>query len=113
MEKLKIVYKAIDDKMGLDIKIIDFRNFSPLFDYFVIASAASFRNAKAIVENVIDEISKEYSDDLKVEYTNDSKWLLVRMQDIVVHIFVGDERQNYNLEKLWKDLPLIETEEWR
>ena len=104
---LKIAYKAMDDKQATDLVVLDFRGHSPFVDYFIIGSARNQRMAKAIIENIEEEAEKNgYS--VKHSYvSNDSKWLLVDLNEVVCHIFLEDERQLYNLEGLWKDLPIV------
>ena len=104
---LKLVYKAMDDKLAEDLVIIDFRKQSPFLDYFVIGTARNQRMAKSIIENV-EDIAIENGYDVKHSYTNnDSKWYLIDLGDIVCHVFYDNERELYNLEGLWKDLPIV------
>lgn len=105
---LDIAYKAMDEKQASDLVVLDFRNHSPFIDYFIIGSARNIRMAKSIIENVEEKaIENGYS--VKHSYVdNDSKWLLIDLGEIVCHVFLDDERQLYNLEGLWKDLPTIQ-----
>ena len=83
-EKVK---EWIDAKNGTEVEIIDIAEVSTLGDYFVIASGNSERQVKAIADNV--------------EY--EARWILLDYYDVIVHIFHAEERQFYNLERLWKD----------
>lgn len=104
---LKIAYDAMDDKLAEDLVVLDFRNYSPFVDYFIIGTAKNYRMAKSIVENVEDK-AIENGFNVKHIYSEDtSKWLLIDLNDVVCHIFYDDERQLYNLEGLWKDLPRV------
>lgn len=104
---LKIAYKAMDDKQASELVVLDFRNNSPFIDYFIIGTAKNQRMAKAIIENVEEEVIKN-GFKVKHAYTNnDSKWLLIDLGEIVCHVFYDNERELYNLEGLWKDLPII------
>ncbi len=103
---LEIAYKAMDDKQAVDITVIDFRKQSPFVDYFIIASARNYRMARAIIENVEEEAIKN-GFSIKHTHIDDSKWLLIDIGEVVCHVFYDDERQVYNLEGLWKDLPII------
>lgn len=103
------VYKAMDDKQAEDLVIIDFRNHSPFVDYFIIGSARNQRMAKSILENV-EEIAIKNGVEIKNTLNaKDSKWLLLDLGEIVCHIFYDGEREVYNLEGLWKDLPTIKV----
>lgn len=104
---LKIVYKAMDDKQADDLVVLDFRKQSPFVDYFIIGTARNYRMAKSIIDNVEEQtISNGF--EVKHSYVEkDSKWLLIDLGEIVCHVFYDGERQLYNLEGLWKDLPIV------
>ena len=103
---LKTAYDAMDEKLASDMVVIDFRKQSPFVDYFIIASARNFRMARSIIENVEDKaLEQGYS--VKHSYIDDSKWLLIDLGEVVCHVFYDDEREYYNLEGLWKDLPTV------
>ena len=95
MTKLECVVKAMDDKMGSHIVAIDMRDASPIFD---------------IKENIKDECEINGFEVKSIEGLRDSKWLLIDLGDIVCHIFATEERDSYNLEKLWGDMPRINLE---
>ena len=104
---LKLAYKAMDDKQADELVVLDFRQHSPFVDYFIIGSARNQRMAKAIIENV-EDIALQNGYTVKKSYVdNDSKWLLIDLGEVVCHVFYDDERQLYNLEGLWKDLPIV------
>ena len=104
---LKIAYDAMDEKLADDLVVIDFRVHSPFIDYFIIGTAKNYRMAKSIIENVEDKVL-ENGLQVKHIYNEDTtKWLLIDLDDVVCHVFYDDERQLYNLEGLWKDLPRV------
>ena len=104
---LKLAYKAMDDKQADDLVVLDFRSHSPFVDYFIIGTARNQRMAKSIIENV-EEIAESNGFEVKHSYiNNDSKWLLIDLGEVVCHVFYDGERQLYNLEGLWKDLPVV------
>ena len=109
-EFLQLVVKAADQRLAEAISVLDFRGHSPFTDYFVIASAKNERMADSIVDHVIEEAEKAGFAVRNVEGGLGSRWLLVDLYEVVLHVFVGEERQVYNLEKLWGDLPRIEVE---
>lgn len=108
MDKLECVVKAMDDKLATNIVAIDMSLSSPMFDTFVICSANNPRLMNAIKENIKDECFLNDFVVKKVEGGQGSKWILVDLGDIVCHIFDKSERESYNLEKLWGDLPRID-----
>lgn len=105
---LRTAYDAMDEKQASELVVIDFRKQSPFIDYFIIGTARNFRMAKSIVENVEDKAAEE-GYEVRHSYVDDSsKWLLVDLGEVVCHVFYDDEREYYNLEGLWKDLPIVE-----
>ena len=103
MTLLEVIVKTIEDKKGLDVAVVDFKNTSPLTDYFVICDAPSQRQVNAIAEAVEEAIIKAgYKLQFPIKQS-DSGWILIDAGDVVAHIFQTEERQHYNLEKLYKD----------
>lgn len=99
--------KLIDAKKGDDIVILDLRGISSVADYFVIASGNSDRQVVAIADHVEDELAKDgiytkYKDGMKT-----GRWVVMDYHDILVHIFHKEERDYYNLERLWNDAKKI------
>lgn len=76
---------------------------SILADYFVISTATSERQTKAIVDDLLQELHKDGIDPLHQEGATDSGWVLIDYGAVIVHIFSPDERAYYGIEKLWKD----------
>ncbi len=108
MNLLKCVYTAMDKKLAEDIVIIDFREESSFCDYFIIGTAQNHRMARSIIDHVEEEVMKCGGKIKSIEGDKESLWQLIDCYEVVVHIFVGAERDNYRLEKLWHDLPRIE-----
>lgn len=97
------------NKKGYDVRIIDLRSLTTFSDFFVICSADSDTQVKAIA----DEVDKSLRDEgikcwHKEGYTALS-WVLLDYVDVVVHIFKKEAREFYNIEKLWGDAPSIEV----
>jgi ribosome-associated protein len=92
-------------KKGFNVLVIDLRNLVSFTDYFVICSADSDTQVKAIA----DDVDKVLSDDgIKCWHKEGLKalsWVLLDYVDVVVHVFKKDSREFYNLEKLWGDAP--------
>ena len=110
MTKLECVVKAMDDKLATHITAIDMRDVSPMFDTFVLCTASNERHMQAITENIKEECAKHNFEVKSIEGLRNSKWILIDLGDIVCHIFEGSERESYNLEKLWGDMPRINVE---
>ncbi|EQF23904.1 oligomerisation domain protein [Clostridioides difficile CD160] len=106
----KIAYDAIEDKLGQDTVIINIGKVSSLCDYFIITTASSQRQVKAIADNVEDELSKLGLEPRGKEGQSTQTWVLLDYGDVMVHVFNEENRGFYNLEKLWKDAPYIDID---
>ena len=96
------------DKKATDVKILDLRKLSPICDFFVICSASVEIHAKAIADSIIENLEKKGIRAWHHEGYQASRWILLDYVDVVVHIFLNEVRDFYELEKLWGD---AETEE--
>ena len=106
----QIACKAIDDKKGQDIKIIDIHNVSVIADYFVIASGTNSNQVQAIVDNVEEQLGKAGYEAKQVEGYQTANWILMEYQDIIVHIFDEENRLFYDLERIWRDGKVLEMD---
>lgn len=106
MDNKALAWKAaevMDSKKGQDITIIDIAGTSGFADYFVNTHAPSDRLMKTIADEVEDKFA-ELGVFLKhAEGKNGSGWILMDFGDIIVNVFSGEQRERYNLEKLWSD----------
>ncbi|MGL5643016.1 MAG: ribosome silencing factor [Paraclostridium sp.] len=109
-QMVKVIYDAMDDKLGKDISIINVGAVSSLCDYFVIATAGSTRQVKAIADNVEDELTKLGIESRGKEGYETQEWILLDFGDIMVHVFNEENRAYYNLEKMWKDAPYVDVD---
>ncbi len=105
---MEIAVKAADSKHANDINVLNISEVSIMADYFVIMDASSQRQVDAIVQAVLDEMGKNNVDVGHVEGKRDSKWILIDLHDVVIHVFISEERDFYNLEKLWSDAPSVD-----
>jgi len=103
------ISSLIFSKKGYDVKIIDLRDVTTLTDFFVICSADSDTQVKAIA----DEVDKRLRDDGIKSWHKEGyralNWVLLDYVDVVVHVFKKDAREFYSLEKLWGDAPMYEA----
>ena len=107
----KEIYDAIADKLGQDISILNVGKVSSLCDYFIITSAPSQRQVKAIADSVEDAMTELGIEARGKEGRDTQNWILLDYGDVMVHIFDEENRGFYNLEKLWKDAPYVDLEE--
>jgi ribosome-associated protein len=96
---------VIVDKLGENVVILDLRNFSPLADFFVLATAGSTIHAQAIADELQMRLKPEGERPHHVEGTGGGQWVLLDYFNVVVHIFLRETRQFYGLERLWGDAP--------
>ncbi len=98
-----IAFKALDDKQGEDIRVIDISDISIIGDYFIIANGTNESQVRALVDNVEYELEKAgYSVKQREGYGN-SSWTLLDFGDIIIHVFDKENRLFYNLERIWSD----------
>lgn len=91
---------------------LDVAQLTPLADYFVVMDAKNDRQLAAIVDEITTVAHKNNFDLKNVEGKSGGKWVLIDMNDIIVHVFHYSERANYNLEKIWQDAPLVDIKDW-
>jgi len=94
----------IADKKGEDVLLLDIRDISILADYFVIGSAISERQAKAITKDIKQGMKQTFNvRPLHVEGEAASGWILMDYGSVIVHLFTPETRAYYDLEGLWRD----------
>ncbi len=102
---------AADAKGASDIQILDVSTTLGICDYFVIATATNSPMARAVVDEIERVISAEFSRKPRgVEGATERRWTLLDYGDIVVHVFMPEDREYYRIERLYADAPMID---WR
>ena len=101
-EILKTVVKAIDSKKGENIEVIKVEDLTILAEYFVIATGTSSTQVKALADEVEYKLSLEGVEPHHIEGEK-SPWVCLDFNSVVVHIFYKDQRDFYQLERLWED----------
>ena len=102
-EMAKIAFEALEDKKGENVCAIDISSVSVLADYFVIANGNSDSQVRALVENVEEKMHKAGYAAKETEGHRSGAWVLIDFGDVIVHIFDRENRQFYNLERIWND----------
>jgi len=113
---MELAVKAADEKHANDIRVLNISEVSIMADYFVIMDASSQRQVDAIVQSVLDTAGKNDIDVSHVEGNRNSEWVLIDLHDVIIHVFMSEQRGFYNLEKLWSnakdvDISSLVTEE--
>ncbi len=105
------IAQLVLDKKGYDVKILDLRKLTTMTDYFVICSADSDVQIKAMVEHIKDELIYQSVKPWHTEGEQSLNWVLMDFVDVVVHIFMPDTRDFYELERLWGDAVMTEVKD--
>ena len=100
----KKIMEILEEKKAADILALDISEISTLADYFILASAENVRQLDALEDAVEEGIRLE----LNKEGEGDSGWILMDYKDIVVHLFTKEQREFYDLEKIWSDAKKLE-----
>ncbi|GAA2732523.1 ribosome silencing factor [Pedococcus aerophilus] len=108
LELAKTAAIAADDKLATTVAGIDVSEQLALTDVFVIVSASTDRQVGAIVDAVEDSLREKGAKPIRREGERDGRWVLLDFGDIVVHVQHDEEREFYELERLWKDCPEID-----
>jgi len=97
------IVSILEEKKAKDLNIIDIREISILADYFVICSGTSTTHIKTLADEVEEKMLEAGIELLHKEGYNSARWILLDYGEVVVHIFHEEDRQFYNLERLWAD----------
>ena len=101
--RVKTAWKALDDKFGSDIIVLDIHNISTIADFFIIASGSNPSQIKAMTDEAEERLSKL---GLRLHHTEGMRamnWVLMDFGTIIIHIFDKENRSFYNLERIWSD----------
>jgi len=99
--------QAAADKLAVDIVVLDVSDQLVITDAFVIASAPNERQVQAIVDEIEDKLRLLGAKPVRREGEREGRWVLLDFVDVVVHVQHSEERTFYELERLWKDCPVI------
>jgi ribosome-associated protein len=105
IDAAEIARAAVDaaaNKKADDILLLDIRDVTSMADYFVICTASTDRQVKAVVEGIEEELKEDGVRAVQVEGQQTSGWVLVDFGDVVCHVFKPTEREYYRLEELWQ-----------
>lgn len=108
---LELAFKACDDKRAEDIIGLNVSEISGLTDYYVICHGNSDRQVQAIARELKEQAHQHHINVERMEGYNEGHWILVDLGDVVAHVFHKEERAYYNLERLYKDVEIIEFQE--
>ncbi len=111
LDIVKKIVKALDDKKGNDIQVIKIEELTIVADYFVICTA----NSNTHVRSLADEVEYQLEEaGIKADHIEGKAtgWVLLEYRGVVVHIFLEEARNYYNLERLWEDASKIDVNQF-
>lgn len=100
--KAETAIKALDEKKAIDIRAIGIADLTVMAELFVIAAGTSGTHVRALADEVEYKMEQAGFTPRQIE-GRATGWILLDYHDVIVHIFTPDQRENYNLEKLWAD----------
>lgn len=95
--------KFLDEKGANDIQILEVAHLTSITDYFVIANGRNLQSVRSLAEDLEDKLTAEGIEPRRKEGERESKWIVLDYAHVIVHIFHPEERQFYNIERLWQD----------
>jgi ribosome-associated protein len=95
------ILSSLDDDKAENVVTIDLRGRSSVADYMVVCSGRSSRQVAAIAEKLVERIKDEFGRTCKIEGKDQGDWVLIDIQDVIVHVFRPEVRDFYQLEKMW------------
>jgi ribosome-associated protein len=98
----EFVLKVLDENKALDVIDIDLHEKSTIADYMIVASGTSSRHVASLAQKVMEEANKTFPGrKQRAEGLTEGEWVLVDLQDIILHVFQPEVREFYSLEKMW------------
>ncbi len=99
------ILNALEELKARDVKELDVKELTSVTEYMIIASGTSNRHVKSLAEKVIEEAKAGGDRPLGVEGAEEGEWVLVDLDELIVHVMLPRVRDFYNLEKLWSPSP--------
>jgi ribosome-associated protein len=96
-----VVIDALDDMKALEVKVLDVRGLTDIADFMVIASGTSDRHVRSVAQRVVERIKEAGFRPHGVEGQQDGDWVLIDLNEMIVHVMLPRVREFYGLEKLW------------
>lgn len=108
-ELMNMAVAAADDKKASNIVALDLKGISLVADYFVICHGNSDTQVQSIATEIRKQAHAAGVNIRGIEGMDSARWVLMDLGDVVVHVFHRDEREYYNIERLWSDAKVVET----
>ena len=109
-EMAKLAIEALEDKKAEDIRMIDISEVSVIADYFIIAGGSNRSQIQALCDNVEEKLGRAGVPVKQIEGYDTANWVLMDFGDVIVHVFSKEDREFYNLERIWADCTGVDVE---
>jgi ribosome-associated protein len=110
-EKSNIAIHAIIEKKGFDLQLLDIAEITTIAEQFIICTAKNRTQSQAIADEITEKLKEQEEIPLRVEGYQAGGWILLDYSDLIIHIFLPDEQEYYNLPRLWKDAKFTKFDE--
>ncbi len=100
--------RAAESKKAADIRVLDLREITSFADYFVLCTGANQRQIQAIADEVALELKRRGERAISIEGYENAEWVLMDYGDLLVHVFSGNARSFYDLDRLWRHAKALE-----
>ena len=97
------IAEILDNKGATDIQILEVGHMTSITDFFVVASGRNVQSVHTLAEDLEDKLLEEGIEPRRKEGKNGARWIVLDYAHVIVHIFHPEERQYYNIERLWQD----------
>lgn len=111
-EMVRLAVRALEEKKGEDVRVIDISGVSVLGDYFIIASGSNANQVQAMTDSVEEALGKAGYFYKHKEGYQTANWILMDYGDIIVHVFCREDRLFYDLERIWRDGKQVDVEQF-
>lgn len=105
---MSMVVDAAEDKKAMNVVALNLEGLSLVTDYFVICHGNSETQVQAIATEIKKRADESGVTVRGIEGVNTARWILVDLGDVVAHVFHRDDREYYNIERLWSDAKVVE-----
>lgn len=107
-KKVETIAKWLAEKKAKDIVALDIRDFGSITDILIIASGINIRHNQALADWILDKIAEKKWEYLGMEGYKVGNWILIDLNEVIIHIFSNETREFYNIEGLWRKAKKIE-----
>jgi len=107
-DEVREALEALDEHKSQHTVVLDMRRVSAFTDFMIVCTGRSEPHARALAESVCERLLGQGIKPSHVEGKSDGNWILLDFMQLIVHVFTPEKRSFYQLEKLWRDAPLLE-----